>query len=114
VSVANQSMLTEGVGGEQQQKSVYAMDFAGFNQLFQDIQKKANECEFNSYNAQYLKRWKMVNEISWDNSQSLMQHLVREKTASEAGSKGSAGSGFKFPSPPANPNKHLSQWDYAN
>ncbi len=39
-------MLTEGIDS----RRIYAMNFNGFKQLFSDIEIKANEAEFNSYN----------------------------------------------------------------
>eukprot|EP00347_Sterkiella_histriomuscorum_P000019 403377493 len=104
VSFANQSMLTEGV----EQKNIYAMNLQGFNQLFQDIQVKANEYEFNSYNHQFLKRWKMLNEINWDNqTQVFIKNIVKDKNSPYL--KHLTGG-------PQNniAGRDLSHWDYSN
>lgn len=97
-------MLTEGV----EQKNIYAMNLQGFNQLFQDIQVKANEYEFNSYNHQFLKRWKMLNEISWDTqSQILIKNIVKDKNSPYMKHLSDKSSSIG--------SKDLNnQWDYAN
>lgn len=98
ISLANQSIVTEGIDP----KKIYAMNFQGFRQLFSDIEIKANEYEFNSYNNMYLKRWKMANEIAWENHTSVP--LNKDKNSPyHQHLKGGPALG-----------KDVSHWDYIN
>ena len=76
--------------------------------MFQDIQIKSNEAEFNSYNAQFLKRWKIFNDVNWENTgQSFISKFFKDKNSPYSQHlNGSSSNKFS--------GKELSTWDYTN